>query len=43
MLTGAVLLGFEAGPWRWFDLSVIGLLTLLPGAWILLRALSTRA
>ncbi len=43
MLTGALLVGLEAGPWRWFGLSAIGLSTLLPGIWILLRALSYQA
>ncbi len=39
MLTGALLIGLEAGPWRWFELSALGLCSLLPGIWILLRAL----
>jgi len=43
MLTGALLVGLEAGPWRWFEISALGLCTLLPGIWILLRALSYQA
>jgi len=43
MLTGALLIGLEAGPWRWFDISAMGLCALLPGLWILLRALGYQA
>ena len=43
MLTGALLLGLEAGPWRWFELSALGLCALLPGIWILFRALNYQA
>jgi len=39
MLTGALLIGLEAGPWRWFELSALGLCSLVPGVWILLRSL----
>jgi ubiquinone biosynthesis protein len=43
MLTGALLLGLEAGPWRWFDLSAMGLCALIPGLFILLRAMRSKA
>jgi ubiquinone biosynthesis protein len=43
MLTGALLLGLEAGPWRWFGLSAMGLCAMVPGILILLRAMRKRA
>jgi ubiquinone biosynthesis protein len=43
LVTGALLVGLEAGPWRWFDLSAMGLLALVPGAWLLIRALGNKA
>jgi ubiquinone biosynthesis protein len=43
MLTGALLLGLEAGPWRWFDLSAMGLCAMVPGIVILLRAMRKHA
>ena len=36
--SGAVLLGFEVGPWQLFDLSAAGLLSTVTGAWLMLRA-----
>jgi ubiquinone biosynthesis protein len=38
LVSGAVLIGLEAGPWQWFGLSAIGLLAAILGAWTLLRA-----
>ncbi len=38
MLTGAILIGLEAGSWRWFGMSSLGLVILVTGAWQLLRA-----
>jgi ubiquinone biosynthesis protein len=37
LLGGAVLTGLEAGPWKVWGLSVIGLVFLLTGAWLLFR------
>ena len=37
LLSGALLTGLEAGPWKWFGFSTIGLVALLLGAWMLLR------
>jgi ubiquinone biosynthesis protein len=36
--SGAILLGFEVGPWQLFGLSAPGLLSLVTGAWLMLRA-----
>jgi ubiquinone biosynthesis protein len=36
--SGALLTGLEAGPWRLFGLSTPGLLFLLIGAWLMIRA-----
>jgi ubiquinone biosynthesis protein len=35
---GAVLTGLDVGPWHLFDLSVVGLLALVIGAWLLVKA-----
>jgi ubiquinone biosynthesis protein len=36
--SGAVLIGFKAGPWHLWDASVPGLLSMVAGAWMLFRA-----
>jgi len=36
--SGAILLGMEVSAWRLFDLSVPGLLSMVTGAWLMLRA-----
>jgi len=38
LLSGAVLIGMEAGPWQWFGVSTVGLLAVVLGSWILLRS-----
>lgn len=38
LLTGALLLGLDAGPWQWFGPSLLAVITLLAGAWLLFRA-----
>jgi len=38
LFSGALLTGLEAGPWRLFGFSTVGLLFLACGAWLLLRA-----
>jgi ubiquinone biosynthesis protein len=38
LLTGALLAGFEVGPWQFGGLAVTGLIPALLGAWLLLRA-----
>ena len=35
---GAVLTGLDVGPWHLFDLSVLGLMSLVFGAWLLVKA-----
>jgi hypothetical protein len=37
LLGGTILTGLEAGPWKIWGLSTIGLLFLLTGAWLLVR------
>ncbi len=37
VLAAAVLIGMEAGPWQWFGISTLGLITAVLGCWILLR------
>ena len=36
--SGALLLGFETGPWFLFEQSVVGMLSMTIGAWLLVRA-----
>lgn len=36
--SGALMLGFEVGPWMLFELSVTGLLSMVIGTWLLIRA-----
>jgi hypothetical protein len=36
--SGALLIGFEVGPWYLFDASVPGLIAMVWGAWHLIRA-----
>jgi ubiquinone biosynthesis protein len=36
--SGALLLGFEAGPWFLFEQSVVGMLSMTIGAWLLVHA-----
>jgi ubiquinone biosynthesis protein len=38
LLSGALLIGLEAGPWQWFGFSTIGLLAAILGGWMLIRA-----
>jgi ubiquinone biosynthesis protein len=38
LICGAVLIGLEAGPWRAFGFSTMGLVTAVLGGWMLLRA-----
>ncbi len=40
--SGAILLGFEAGPWFVFKASTLGLLSMVMGAWLMVRANSSR-
>jgi ubiquinone biosynthesis protein len=40
--SGAILLGFEAGPWFVFKASTLGLLSMVMGAWLMIRANSSR-
>ena len=35
---GAVLTGLEVGPWYLFDVSVTGMLSLVVGVWLLVKA-----
>jgi ubiquinone biosynthesis protein len=42
-LTGALLLGLEEMPARWLDPYYLGLAVLIPGVWILLRALTSKS
>ncbi len=36
--SGAILLGFEVGPWFVFKASTLGLLSMVAGAWLMVRA-----
>jgi len=38
LLSGAILTGLEAGPWRWMGFSTIGVIVMLLGGWLLFRA-----
>jgi len=37
LLSGAVLIGLDAGPWQWLGMSTIGLLAAVLGGWLLIR------
>jgi len=40
--SGAILLGFETGPWFVFKASTLGLLSMVAGAWLMVRASSSK-
>ena len=40
--SGAILLGFETGPWFVFKASTLGLLSMVAGAWLMVRANSSK-
>jgi ubiquinone biosynthesis protein len=40
--SGAILLGFETGPWFVFHASTLGLLSMVAGAWLMVRANSSK-
>ncbi|MEJ8567249.1 ubiquinone biosynthesis regulatory protein kinase UbiB [Elongatibacter sediminis] len=38
VITGALLLGLDAGPWQWFGESALAIIALVAGGWLILRA-----
>jgi len=38
LISGALMIGLEVGPWEWFGFSTIGLLAAILGGWMLIRA-----